>query len=142
MPADAARIIRLSARGYHRVLQVARTLADLAGAETVGRPPCRRGARLSRRCRPNERGSVTRGASRPPEAAGTLIEEIASPDTGGAALPADAARIMRPSARGYHRGAATLGRVVRGSEVRTPPRFLAKDPFGRSRTTAPRRRPS
>ena len=36
--ADAARIMRLSARGYHRVLRVARTLADLAGAETVGRP--------------------------------------------------------------------------------------------------------
>lgn len=27
----------LSARGYHRVLRVARTIADLAGAETVGR---------------------------------------------------------------------------------------------------------
>ena len=27
----------LSARGYHRVLKVARTLADLDGAETVGR---------------------------------------------------------------------------------------------------------
>ncbi|MFT0860029.1 YifB family Mg chelatase-like AAA ATPase [Ancylobacter sp. G4_0304] len=35
--ADAARIMRLSARGYHRVLRVARTLADLAGAESVGR---------------------------------------------------------------------------------------------------------
>ncbi|MDR6952625.1 magnesium chelatase family protein [Ancylobacter sp. 3268] len=34
---DAARIMRLSARGYHRVLRVARTLADLSGAETVGR---------------------------------------------------------------------------------------------------------
>ena len=29
--------LRLSARGYHRVLRVARTLADLAGAEHVGR---------------------------------------------------------------------------------------------------------
>ena len=27
----------LSARGYHRVMRVARTIADLAGAETVGR---------------------------------------------------------------------------------------------------------
>ena len=27
----------LSARGYHRVLHVARTIADLAGAETVSR---------------------------------------------------------------------------------------------------------
>lgn len=35
--ADAARIMHLSARGYHRVLRVARTLADLSGAETVGR---------------------------------------------------------------------------------------------------------
>ena len=29
--------MRLSARGYHRVLRFARTIADLAGAETVGR---------------------------------------------------------------------------------------------------------
>jgi len=29
--------MRLSARGYHRVLRVARTLADLAGVEGVGR---------------------------------------------------------------------------------------------------------
>ncbi|MFK8254090.1 YifB family Mg chelatase-like AAA ATPase [Ancylobacter terrae] len=35
--ADAARLVSLSARGYHRVLRVARTLADLAGAESVGR---------------------------------------------------------------------------------------------------------
>jgi magnesium chelatase family protein len=35
--AQAAESMRLSARGYHRVLRVARTLADLAGAETVGR---------------------------------------------------------------------------------------------------------
>lgn len=35
--ADAAAAMRLSARGYHRVLRVARTIADLAGAETVGR---------------------------------------------------------------------------------------------------------
>ncbi|HVZ54898.1 MAG TPA: YifB family Mg chelatase-like AAA ATPase [Pseudolabrys sp.] len=34
---DAADQMRLSARGYHRVLRVARTLADLDGAETVGR---------------------------------------------------------------------------------------------------------
>jgi magnesium chelatase family protein len=33
----AAERLRLSARGYHRVLRVARTLADLEGAETVGR---------------------------------------------------------------------------------------------------------
>ena len=35
--AQAAESMRLSARGYHRVLRVARTLADLVGAETVGR---------------------------------------------------------------------------------------------------------
>ncbi|GLR48640.1 YifB family Mg chelatase-like AAA ATPase [Sphingomonas astaxanthinifaciens] len=35
--ADAAAAMRLSARDYHRVLRVARTIADLAGAETVGR---------------------------------------------------------------------------------------------------------
>ena len=34
---DAAERIRLTARGYHRVLRVARTIADLAGAEGVGR---------------------------------------------------------------------------------------------------------
>jgi magnesium chelatase family protein len=34
---DAAEAMRLSARGYHRVLRVARTLADLDGAETVAR---------------------------------------------------------------------------------------------------------
>ncbi len=33
----AAESLRLSARGYHRVLRVARTLADLAGAEVVDR---------------------------------------------------------------------------------------------------------
>jgi magnesium chelatase family protein len=35
--AQAAEQMRLSARGYHRVLRVARTIADLAGAETVQR---------------------------------------------------------------------------------------------------------
>jgi magnesium chelatase family protein len=34
---SAAETMQLSARGYHRVLKVARTLADLDGAETVGR---------------------------------------------------------------------------------------------------------
>jgi magnesium chelatase family protein len=34
---DAADAMRLSARGYHRVLRVARTIADLAEAEKVGR---------------------------------------------------------------------------------------------------------
>ena len=37
--ADAAAAMRLSARGFHRVLRVARTIADLAGAERVGRIP-------------------------------------------------------------------------------------------------------
>src|SRR5690606_36797566 len=35
---DAADAMRLSERGYHRVLKVARTIADLDGAETIGRP--------------------------------------------------------------------------------------------------------
>ena len=35
--AQAAEQIRLSARGYHRVLRVARTIADLAGSNGVGR---------------------------------------------------------------------------------------------------------
>ncbi|MCC2111256.1 MAG: ATP-binding protein, partial [Hyphomicrobiales bacterium] len=34
---DFAEAVRLSARGYHRVLKVGRTLADLDGAERVGR---------------------------------------------------------------------------------------------------------
>jgi magnesium chelatase family protein len=35
--ADAAAAMRLSARGFHRVMRVARTIADLAGADQVGR---------------------------------------------------------------------------------------------------------
>jgi len=35
---EAAERMKLSARGYHRVLRVARTIADLAGAESVTRP--------------------------------------------------------------------------------------------------------
>ncbi len=34
---EAANAMRLSARGYHRVLRVARTLADLDGVDKVGR---------------------------------------------------------------------------------------------------------
>jgi len=34
---DAAERMRLTARGYHRVLRVARTIADLAGADSVTR---------------------------------------------------------------------------------------------------------
>jgi magnesium chelatase family protein len=34
---EAAETMRLSARGYHRVLRVARTLADLDGMEQIGR---------------------------------------------------------------------------------------------------------
>jgi len=35
---EAAERMKLSARGYHRVLKVARTIADLAGADTVSKP--------------------------------------------------------------------------------------------------------
>jgi magnesium chelatase family protein len=35
---EAAEAMRLTARGYHRVLKVARTIADLAGAPAVRRP--------------------------------------------------------------------------------------------------------
>jgi magnesium chelatase family protein len=35
---EAADRLKLSARGYHRVLRVARTIADLAGNADVGRP--------------------------------------------------------------------------------------------------------
>jgi len=35
--AQAAEAMRLSARGYHRVMRVARTIADLAGSDSVGR---------------------------------------------------------------------------------------------------------
>ena len=35
---DAADAMQLSARGYHRVLKVARTIAGLDGADTIGRP--------------------------------------------------------------------------------------------------------
>src|SRR5205823_14259839 len=34
---DAAETMKLPGRGYHRVLRVARTLADLDGAEKIGR---------------------------------------------------------------------------------------------------------
>ncbi len=46
---DAADALSLSARGYHRTLRVARTLADLDGAEQSRPHPYRRGAQLSRR---------------------------------------------------------------------------------------------
>jgi magnesium chelatase family protein len=34
---DAAEKMRISARGFHRVLKLARTLADLEGADSVAR---------------------------------------------------------------------------------------------------------
>ena len=35
--AEAVDKMKLSARGYHRVLRVARTIADLSGAQSVAR---------------------------------------------------------------------------------------------------------
>jgi predicted ATPase with chaperone activity len=42
----AAERFRLTARGYHRILRLARTIADLDHVETVSTPAYRRGARL------------------------------------------------------------------------------------------------
>jgi magnesium chelatase family protein len=36
---ESAERFALSARGYHRVLGVARTIADLDGTQAIGRPP-------------------------------------------------------------------------------------------------------
>ena len=55
---DAADAMRLSARGYHRVLRVARTLADLDGAEKVGRVHPGRGAELPGADRRSEKGGL------------------------------------------------------------------------------------
>ncbi len=44
---EAAERMQLTARGYHRVLRVARTIADLAGAEPIAAAAYRRGAILS-----------------------------------------------------------------------------------------------
>jgi len=35
--AQAAEAMKLSARGYHRVIRVSRTIADIAGMEVIGR---------------------------------------------------------------------------------------------------------
>ena len=62
---DAAETMRLSARGYHRVLRVARTLADLDGAEKIGRLhlPSVVLSRARRRC--PARGAESRSSRQP-----------------------------------------------------------------------------
>ena len=52
----AAERLRLSARGYHRVLRVARTLADLDGAPTVARRHIAEALSYRRPFRPSEAG--------------------------------------------------------------------------------------
>src|SRR3546814_11578237 len=54
--AQAAEAMRLSARGYTRVLRVARTVADLAGSEKVGRVHVAEALGHRRQAKTEERG--------------------------------------------------------------------------------------
>jgi len=121
---DAADAMRLSARGYHRVLKVARTIADLVlpapaegSREVAARVAAARmiaTARFAALGRNDLRSNA--------EADATLIERLAAPDSAGMTLLRDASEAMRLSARGYHRvlkvartiadldGAETVGR--------------------------------
>ncbi|MDF1586284.1 YifB family Mg chelatase-like AAA ATPase [Marinimicrococcus flavescens] len=47
--ARAAEVLHLSARGYHRVIRVARTIADLDGRDTLGKPHVAEAIGLRRR---------------------------------------------------------------------------------------------
>ena len=55
---DAAERMRLSARGYHRVLKLARTLADLDGGGAVRRVHLAEALELSRRAGARRRRGV------------------------------------------------------------------------------------
>jgi magnesium chelatase family protein len=64
----AAERLALSARGYHRVLKVARTIADLEGDDVVGVPAVAEALRY----RPAECGAITIAGRRGPDGAGAV----------------------------------------------------------------------
>jgi magnesium chelatase family protein len=72
---DASETMRLSARGYHRVLRVARTLADLDGAEKISR------LHLAEALSYRARSPTISGARHNGETVSTLVHNL--PDEAG-----------------------------------------------------------